>query len=231
MIYGLKIHGSINEKMQEYLISKLDFCERNNKIKSILFDVNSGGGSATSSEMIYNRVLQVSKHKPIYSVVTGMAASGAYMIVSPSKKIFSIKTGIIGSIGVYSIMPDVSELLGKIGVKIRQERLGSHKNAYNPFESPDEESSKKQREIIEGIYNIFLQTVIDNRKLNDSQISSIRESDIYLAESAKGLNLIDNVCTYEDAIRQIMNDTGENSRPYFDVPKLPIIYRIIGKFI
>ncbi|MGP6238826.1 S49 family peptidase [Cuniculiplasma sp. SKW4] len=231
MIYGLKLHGNVDEKLQNYLISKLDFCERNEKIKAVLIDVNSGGGSASASEMIYNRVERISGKKPIYSMVTGMAASGAYMIICPSKKIFSIKTGIIGSIGVYSIMPDFSELLNKLGIKIRQERLGIHKNAYNPFETPDEEASQEQKKIIEGIYNIFLRAVKKNRKLKEEQVSSISKSDVYLSETAKEMGLIDVVCSYEDAINQIMKETGEVKKPYFEDPKIPLIYRIIGKFI
>lgn len=231
MIYGLKIHGNINEKMQNYLIGRLDFCEKNEKIKAVIIDVNSVGGSASASEMVFNHILQISKRKPVYSVVTGMAASGAYMIICPSKKIFSIKTGIIGSVGVYSIMPDLSELLNKLGVKIRQERLGSHKNAYNPFETPDEETVREQKKIIEGIYNIFLQMVIENRRLTEEQISLISKSDVYISETAKEIGLIDFVCSYEEAIAQIMKETGEKRRPYFDEPRMPLIYRIIEKFI
>ena len=231
MIYGIKVHGTINATMQDFLIQKINMCEESKRVKAILLDVNSSGGSASASEMIYNRVREFSVRKPVFTIVTGMATSGAYMIISPSKKIFSIKTAVIGSIGVYSIMPDISGLLEKIGVRIRQERMGKYKNASNPFEAPDEEAEKSQKQIVKGIYEMFLNMVTENRKLEKDQVNIIRESDIFLAERAVEIGLVDRVATFEESVSEIMKTLGENRRPIFEIPKSPLFYRVLDRFV
>jgi len=231
MLYGIKMHGNINEAMQEFMLKKIDMCEKNRKIRGIVLDVNSGGGSASASEMIYNRIKEFSKHKDVYSIITGAAASGAYMVISPSKKIYSIETAIVGSIGVYSIMPDFSGLMEKLGLKVRQTKMGKHKNANNPFEPPDEEASRGQEEIINGIYDIFIKIVRENRKLSDEQVKLISDSDIFIARRSLELGLIDSVRSYGDSIREIMKESNERREPFFETPRAPFIMRFLDRFI
>lgn len=231
MIITINLHGTIGENTFASLKSQLDSSLRNKNVKGVILDINSGGGSASASELIYETVSHFNEKKPVFSLVTGTAASGAYMIACATRKIYSIHTGLIGSVGVISMSPDVSELLEKIGVKVNVLSMGKEKASMNPFQKSTEEDIMRQNKILSDIYDFFLTIVKERRHLSDEQASDVGNSGIYTAKEAMELNLIDSVDSYGKIIDSIKNELGETSDPVIMRRKVPFLLRFALKFL
>lgn len=231
MIITINLHGNIGENTFATLKPQLEASLRNKKIKGVILDINSGGGSASASELIYEAVSHFNESKPVFSMVTGTAGSGAYMIACATRKIYSIHTGLVGSVGVISMSPDVSELLGKIGVKVNVLSMGKEKASMNPFQKSTEEDLLRQNAILSEIYDFFLEIVKERRHLTEEQVVEVGNSGIYAAKEAEKLNLIDRVDSYRKIIESIKNDMGETSDPVTMRRKLPFLLRFAMKFL
>ncbi|EQB69523.1 MAG: S49 family peptidase [Candidatus Thermoplasmatota archaeon] len=231
MIITINLRGTIGENTFAGIKSQLDASLRNKNVKGVILEINSGGGSASASELIYEAVSHLNENKPVFSVVTGTAASGAYMIACATRKIYSIHTGLIGSVGVISMSPDVSELLDKIGVKVNVLSKGREKASMNPFQKSTEEDLLRQNVILSEIYDFFMTIVKERRHLSDEQASEVGNSGIYAAKEAEKLSLIDQVDSYGKIIESIKNELGEKSDPVVMKRKIPFLLRFAMKFL
>jgi protease-4 len=230
MIYRIIIHGNINNRMEQYVDFQLNIALRNRKVGLIILDINSGGGSASSSEMIYDSVLRADKLKPVVATVTGAAASGAYMIACACRKIYCIKTAILGSVGAISISPDVTELLKKIGVKVNVYSKGEKKGTMNPFVESSEKIDQEQRQLLDDIYEIFMDIVISRRHLSGLEIEEVGKSGVYTGKRALELHLTDFVMSYGEIIDQLRSTYQQAGDPVTMERKTPFIFRFISKF-
>ena len=231
MIYTILIHGNINERMQNYVSTQLEIAKRTSKVKGIILEINSGGGSASASEMIYDRIQRANRVKPVIAIVTGTAASGAYMIACGAKMIFSINTGIVGSVGVISMSPDLTGMIEKIGVKMNIVSLGEKKSSMNPFESPTEESLNEQKSMLKEVYDFFIKVVRENRHLSDEEIEEVGKSGVYTPLRARALHLIDEVDSYGVLIGKAKMVIGDQSDPVILQRKQPFLIKLIMNFL
>ncbi|MEP5829123.1 MAG: signal peptide peptidase SppA, partial [Maribacter dokdonensis] len=145
------------------------------KVKAIVLRVNSPGGSALTSDIIWREVELAKKVKPVIVSMGNVAASGGYYIAAGANKIFAEPTTITGSIGVFGTVPNLTELADNVG--INAEQVGTNKNAveYSLFE-PMQESFKNQvQESIEETYETFLQRVSQGRGMTMAQVDSVAQ--------------------------------------------------------
>ena len=231
MIITVNLHGNIGEEAQATIMPQLEKALKNKKIRGVIIDINSGGGSASASELIYDAVKRFGAKKPVISIITGVAASGAYMVACGSRKIYSINTGIIGSVGVISMSPDLTGLMDKIGVKVNVVGMGKDKALMNPFQKSTEDDILKQGEILAEAYNFFIGIVKEKRHLTEEQAIEIGSSGIYAARKAMELNLVDRVDSYGAIIEMAKNDIGDHSEPMAVRRKLPFLLRLAMKFL
>lgn len=110
--------GIGNSITPEKIISEVNKALKNPQVKGIVLRLNSPGGSALASNLIYNRLKEVSSKKPIYISIGGVAASGGYYIAASGNKIFANRESITGSIGVVSLIPNFNELMKKLDVNV-----------------------------------------------------------------------------------------------------------------
>ncbi|MGP6220633.1 S49 family peptidase [Caldiplasma sukawensis] len=231
MIGKVNLYGNINERLRSQIIRQLSFFRMKKDTKAIILEINSGGGTASDSEILYDYVKNLNRVKPVVTLVSGMCASGAYMVACGTSQIYSINSSVIGSIGVISIIPDFSGLLEKLGIKIQESYLGENKKYGLPL-SPIEEEAKEERfEIIKDFYNYFLSVVSKERKISSNDIQQIGKSGIYSAVKAKNIGLVDEVGEYSSLIERIKGRFNEKNDPYTIPQKLPLIMRLIDKFM
>ena len=187
-------------------------------VKAIVLRVNSPGGSALTSDIIWREVALTKKVKPVIVSMGNVAASGGYYIAAGADKIYAEPTTITGSIGVFGTVPNMTELANTIG--INAEQVGTNKNAidYSLFE-PIQESFKNQiQESIEDTYQTFLQRVSEGRNMTMAQVDSVAQGRVWSGSEALEIGLVDELGNLDDAIEAAAEMASLES---YGVKKLP----------
>ncbi len=170
------------------------------KVKAIVLRVNSPGGSALTSDIIWREVELAKKVKPVVVSMGNVAASGGYYIAAGANKIFAEPTTITGSIGVFGMVPNISELAKDIGVNAEQVGTNAKSVDYSLFEPMSEAFRNQVQESIEDTYTTFLDRVAQGRGISIAQADSLAQGRVWSGVDAKRIGLVDELGTLEDAI-------------------------------
>jgi protease-4 len=171
------------------------------RVKAIVLRINSPGGSALASDVIWREVDMAAKVKPVVASFGDVAASGGYYIACAATKILADPTTITGSIGVFGIIPNMKGLFNnKLGITFDNAKTNLNSD-YIPVTSPlsPYQSAVLQNEI-ERIYSTFITHVADGRHLNKQKVDSIGQGRVWSATDAKRLGLIDDFGGISEAV-------------------------------
>ncbi|SNZ00959.1 signal peptide peptidase SppA [Flagellimonas pacifica] len=172
----------------------------NENVKAIVLRIDSPGGSALVSDIIWREVELAKKEKPVVVSFGNVAASGGYYIGVGGDKIFAEPTTITGSIGVFGTIPNASELAGNIG--INAEQVGTNKNSvdYSLFEPMGDSFKNVVQEGIEDTYETFLERVAAGRNMSIAEVDSLAQGRVWSGVHAKENGLVDELGSLDDAI-------------------------------
>ena len=194
---------------QEHSIVATEVCKdleelmNNDDVKAVVLRVNSPGGSAYASEQIWRAVTNLKAKKPVVVSMGGYAASGGYYISCNANYIYSEPTTLTGSIGIFGMFPDVSQLLTeKLGVKFSEVKTNKHSNfgtISRPFNA--EELALLDNYIGRG-YELFRQRVADGRKLPVAQVEEIAQGHVWVGNDALKIKLVDAIGSLDDAVKK-----------------------------
>ncbi|MFP4104947.1 MAG: signal peptide peptidase SppA [Phycisphaerae bacterium] len=192
-IFGQKVMGDRS------VIDLLDKVRKNDNVKAVVLRVDSPGGSALASEMIYQAVKKCAEEKPVIVTMSGMAASGGYYIACGGDYMIADPATIVGSIGVVSGKLAVDGLFKKIGVSTYSVTRGKHAGMYlsRPW---TEEEKKVVRDGAERIYKVFASRVKEARRDKIEDISDIAQGRVFTGKQAKENGLVDDVGGLRKAI-------------------------------
>ena len=170
-------------------------------IKAVVLRVNSGGGSAYASEQIWNAVVKLKAKKPIVVSMGGMAASGGYYLSCAANYIIAEPTTLTGSIGIFGMFPDVSELMTqKLGLKfdvVKTNKMSDFGTLSRPMTT--EETAVLQNYVNSG-YKLFVKRVADGRNMKVEDVDKIGQGRVWLGKDALKLKLVDKLGGVDDAI-------------------------------
>ncbi len=184
----------------------MDTIEKDGSVKAIVLRVNSPGGSATESEMIYQRIKKM--EIPVVVSMGGMAASGGYYISCAGEHIIADPHTITGSIGVVMALPEAEELGGKLGIDSQTLSYGTYANLGSIFEKYDEKLLESLKRNSESVYAEFRQRVMDARNIGPEDIDSVSEGRVFSAKDALALGLIDGIGGLEAAVEKAASLAG-----------------------
>ncbi|MEO1012296.1 MAG: signal peptide peptidase SppA [Bacteroidota bacterium] len=172
----------------------------NKSVKAIVLRVDSPGGSALTSDIIWREIALAKEKKPVVVSMGNVAASGGYYIACGADKILAEATTVTGSIGVFGVIPNVSELSKDIG--INAEQVGTNLNSvhYSVFEPMTDHFRNVTREGVEDIYDIFLQRVAQGRGISVARADSLGQGRVWSGADAQRMGLVDQLGTLDDAI-------------------------------
>lgn len=188
----------------EKMITLLKRAEEDKNVKGIVLRVNSPGGSALASDIIYNYIKEMKK--PVYISVGNMAASGGYYISSAGKKIFANKESIVGSIGVVSLIPNFEKLSEKVGINFEEVSKGKYSDLYSLTAPMTEEKKEKIYNENLNVYKEFLNVVSTNRKIPLNELETIAQGKIWLGTEGVNNHLVDNIGGINDTIDALAKD-------------------------
>lgn len=194
--------GDVSYIGEKSIIRSLKEAREDKKVKAIVLRVNSPGGSALTSDLIWREIELTKKKLPVVVSMGNYAASGGYYISCNANKIFAEKSTITGSIGVFGTLPNVAPLASKIG--INTEQVKTHENAagYSPFKPLDDKFRGVVLEEIERIYSDFTSKVAKGRKMTVAQVDSIGQGRVWTGEQALKIGLVDKIGGMDDAIAE-----------------------------
>jgi protease-4 len=184
--------GSINRSLKE--------AREDEDVKAIVLRVDSPGGSALISELIWREIELTKKVKPVVVSMGNLAASGGYYIACNANAIFAEPTTITGSIGVFGMLPNAHGFATKYGVNAEQ--VQTHKNAigYSVFEPITEEYKTFTLEGVDQIYKTFVNRVAVGRKMTFDQVDAIAQGRVWTGSDAIKNGLVDKLGNLDAAI-------------------------------
>lgn len=172
-------------------------------ISGVIVRINSPGGSALASQLIYEELMRLKEVKPLVVSIGSIGASGGYFSAIASDYIIADSTSIVGSIGVFFLKPDISGLLNKLGINYEVIKSKESGDSDTLFRGLNEYELKNVSEYIENFYTYFKKKVSISRKIDITKISELAEGKVYSGENARRLGLIDEIGGFETAERRI----------------------------
>ncbi|WP_312742167.1 signal peptide peptidase SppA [Sphingobacterium multivorum] len=172
-------------------------------VKAVVLRVNSPGGSALASDIIWREVILTKKVKPVIVSMGDLAASGGYYISAAADSIFAEPTTITGSIGVFGVIPNFQNLMNnKIGVHYDGVKTGKFADLMTSFDRPltAEERDIIQREV-NKVYGTFTKVVADGRKLSIADVDSIGQGRVWTGAQGVNNKLVDRLGNLDAAIQ------------------------------
>lgn len=197
----VEVHGVIGNHVKITEFARLiDSVSSNRRLRAMLLDIDSPGGSATGSEVLFRSIQRVAESKPVYAYIRGMAASGGYYLACAASKIYSLPTALVGSIGVIYLRPVLEQLLSKVGVDFSVYKSGEFKDMTGFWRSPTDRESAKFQELINEIFDNFVAVVASGRSLEDSAVRDLATGEVMTAQRGISVGLVDEIGDFKDTL-------------------------------
>ncbi len=193
--------GNLNTVGELSMRRSLQEAARDKKVKAIVLRVDSPGGSALTSDLIWREIEITKKIKPVVVSMGNLAASGGYYISCNGNRIFAEPTTITGSIGVFGVLPNFTTLSNRIGVHTQQVKTHPNAAGYSPFMPLDPAFRQVTQEGVERIYNTFVARVAEGRKISVAAVDSIAQGRVWSGSDAIRLGLVDELGGLDQAVK------------------------------
>lgn len=160
-------------------------------VKALLVRIDSPGGTVVGGETLFDQLRAVAAHKPVVAVMGDMAASGGYMVALAADHIIAHDATITGSIGVILQTADVTGLLNKLGIQPEAIKSAPLKAVPSPFEKLTPEGLAATQNVVNDVYAMFQQMVVERRKLPADTVHRLADGRVFTGREAVANGLID----------------------------------------
>ena len=205
----------------------------NNSIKTVVFRINSPGGSALASDEIWREVKLTNDVKKVIVSMGDVAASGGYYIAAPAFKIFAQPNTITGSIGVFGVVPFTGKMMeNKLGLTFDRASTNKHSIMTTNRKLTEDEMSLIQ-EGVDDIYDLFKSRVAEGRGMTKEEVGVIARGRVWTGRDAKRIGLVDELGGIEDAIKYAAKqaDIKDIKTLYYPEVKEDKLEALIEQFI
>jgi protease-4 len=205
--YGTQTAGTVSDAKYLKILSKI---RQDDDIKAVVLRVNSPGGSAFTSDIIWREIEKIKeKGIPVIASFGDYAASGGYYISAGADKIIAQPNTLTGSIGVFSIFPDATKLVNdKMGINFDTVKTDEFATGLTPFIQLSEREKELLQESTLEIYDLFLDRVSKGRKLSLDSTKVIARGRVWTGRKAMEIGLVDELGDLQDAIRTAAEMAG-----------------------
>jgi protease-4 len=194
----IPIEGIIGDT--EELIEQIREFADDGRIKAVVLRIDSPGGGVAASQEIYQAVRELKKKKKVVASMGSVAASGGYMIAVAADRIVANPGSITGSISAVMHYANVEELMKKVGVRSSVVKSGKFKDIGSPTREMTAEERSLLQAIVDDIYDQFVRTIAENRKLPLQKVLALSDGRIFSGRQAKDLGLVDDLGGLQDAV-------------------------------
>ena len=198
---GAIYNGEGNDAVySENFVKEIKKLAENDKVKAVVFRINSPGGSANASDEILFEMQQLKKKKPVVVSFGDYAASGGYYIAMAADKIYAEPNTLTGSIGVFGMIPYFKEIANKNGLSSHAVNTNANSNMYSPINGLTPGGVSMMTRSVEQTYKRFVHFVSQNRKKSFEQIDEVGGGRVWSGKRAKQIGLVDELGSLNDAI-------------------------------
>lgn len=190
------------------------------KIKAIVLRVNSPGGSALASDVIWREVLLAKKAKPTVVSMGDVAASGGYYISCAADRIFAQPNTITGSIGVFGIIPNIQRALEKkLGITVDTVNTNKYSDVGTGLRPVTQYEYNYIQKSVEKVYDTFTKRVAEGRNMTQAEVDSIGQGRVWTGTDAMKIKLVDELGGLDDAIAYVVKKAKLKEYKRVDLPK------------
>lgn len=227
----VEINGAIGAQVRSRQFAPLFKALREDKaVRAVVLDIDSPGGGASDSDYLYMGVKALAAKKPVVAFIRGTGASGAYLLACAAQRIVAQRSGIVGSIGVITIRPQMQDLLEKIGVQVNVTATGPLKGMGLPFRAETPEEHAKTEALIGQFFEHFIDIVAEGRKVSRDVVRSWATGEIFWATQALERGLVDELGELEAAIAVAAKLGGVSEKRTVSVrPRQPLMQRLLQR--
>ena len=193
--------GDVNEVGEGSMRRSLREARLDNQVKAIVLRIDSPGGDALTSDLIWREIENTKKVKPVIVSMGNLAASGGYYIACNATKIFAENNTITGSIGVFGLLPNFTQLTSKMGINSEQVSTNTNAADYSIFKPLTENYKAFAQEGVEKIYTTFVSRVAAGRKMTFPQVDAIGQGRVWSGADALKIGLVDAIGGMDDALQ------------------------------
>lgn len=208
-----------NDIHSEKYIKYIKELQENDKVKAVVFRINSPGGSANASDEILFELQQLKKKKPLVVSFGDYAASGGYYIAMAADKIYSEPNTLTGSIGVFGVIPYFKDIANKNGIRADIVATNANSQYYSSLNGVSPYGVSMITRSVEGTYKRFVHFVTQNRKQTFEQIDNVGGGRVWSGTRAKQIGLVDELGTLNDAVKFAAGKAGLKSYVLSSYPK------------
>jgi protease IV len=180
----------------------------NSRAAAVVVHINSPGGTTAGSEQLYDALLRLKAKKPLVVVVEGLAASGGYITAIAADHIVAQQSSLVGSIGVLFQIPNFTELMKTVGVKVEEVKSSPLKAAPNGFEPTSPEARAALESLVKDSYAWFRGLVKERRGMDDVLLEKVADGRVFTGRQAVELKLIDQLGDEKTAIAWLVAQKG-----------------------
>ena len=225
----IRYAGTITAQNVSSYIKLLKKLEKMKSIKGVMFVIDSPGGSAVHSELLYYAVKRLRKKgKKVFGYLE-VSASGGYMIACALERLYAPPMAIICSIGVISIKPVLKGVMEKLGIDYEVVKKGKHKDMWLFTRNYSDEERTSINELQDEIYYRFVEIVSEARGINLQDTLSLATGELFSSKSAAAKKLIDEVSDFDKALEDLCESLNVNPNKVINLSiKKPLFQRIIS---
>jgi protease-4 len=215
---GDSYEGNISSESMSRTIHE---AREDSSIKAVVFRVNSGGGGALASEVIWRELALTRGVKPVIASMGDVAASGGYYILAAADTILASPNTLTGSIGVFGILVNAKDFfINKLGISTDVVKTNRHSDFGTVFRSMDEEEKKMMQRLVDNTYDSFVSHVAEGRRMEEAAVDKIGEGRIWSGINAKEIGLVDEMGGLTRAVEMAAAKAGLEHYRIVELPKL-----------
>lgn len=215
----IPIEGIITDDRE--ILEQIRRFREDGSIKGFVIAINSPGGSVGPSQSIYSelRRLRADGDRPVIASIGGVGASGGYYIALGADSIFALPGSLTGSIGVIMELPEIRELMDKVGVDMRVIKSAEHKDVGSMFREMSPGDSAVLNALVQDVYDQFVDAVASERKLQRARLLPVADGRVLTGRQAQRNGLVDRLGNVQDAIATAGRMAGLGSDPEIAFPE------------
>ncbi len=213
----VSVTGIIHDSME--ITEQLEDFGRDDSIVAVVLRIDSPGGGVAASQEIYDAVIELKKKKKVVASMGSVAASGGLLIACAADKIVANAGTITGSISAIMQFANFEELLKKIGLKSSVVKSGKYKDIGSPLRDMTPEERKIIQDLIDDIYNQFIDVIVRDRNIPRKQVVSIADGRVFTGRKAKEYGLVDYLGDMASAAKLACQLAGKDGKYDLVYPK------------
>ncbi len=206
------VEGVITDSIK--ITEQLDEFGKDNSIVAVVLRVDSPGGGVAVSQEIYDAVIELKKTKKVVASMGSIAASGGLLVACAADKIVANPGTITGSISAIMHFANLEELFKKVGVKSAVVKSGKYKDIGSPFRDMTPEEKVIVQDLVDDIYNQFIDVIVKERKLSREKVIEIADGRVFSGRRAKELGLVDYLGDMASAAKLAGKLAGKEGKEY-----------------